>query len=55
MHSKSKRLNWDVPTELVPTVRMLADMDGVTPAYWLRKTLEKAVNETFLGRKENAA
>jgi len=26
---------------------MLAEMDGTTPAYWLRKALEKLVNERF--------
>jgi hypothetical protein len=26
---------------------MLAEMDGTTPAYWLRKALEKVVSERF--------
>ncbi|GAB1544792.1 hypothetical protein NUACC21_74680 [Scytonema sp. NUACC21] len=45
MQNLNKRLNWDIPKELAPTIRMLADQDGQTPAYWLRKVLEKAVQE----------
>ncbi|MCF2152354.1 hypothetical protein IQ276_039405 [Desmonostoc muscorum LEGE 12446] len=41
----NKRLNYNVPLDLTPAIRMLADMDGTTPAYWLRKALEKAVQE----------
>lgn len=40
-----QRINYHVPVALVPTIRLLADMDGTTPAYWLRKVLEKAVKE----------
>ncbi|MBW4635399.1 MAG: hypothetical protein KME30_26950 [Iphinoe sp. HA4291-MV1] len=54
MTTNNKRLNYNVPVELVPSIRMLADMDGVTPAYWLRKNLEQVVKERFLERKENA-
>ncbi|MFL9458113.1 hypothetical protein AB0758_44705 [Tolypothrix bouteillei VB521301_2] len=45
MQSLNKRLNWDIPKELAPKIRLLADMDGTTPAYLLRKILEQAVNE----------
>lgn len=45
MTSSNKRLNYNVPTELAPKIRLLADMDGTTPAYLLRKILEQAVNE----------
>jgi len=43
----NKRLNYNVPTDLTPAIRMLAEMDGTTPAYWLRKALEKVVSERF--------
>ncbi|MHC5863372.1 hypothetical protein [Nostoc sp.] len=43
----TKRLNYNVPQDLTPAIRMLAEMDGTTPAYWLRKALEKLVNERF--------
>ena len=43
--SNNKRLNFDVPKSLVPHVRNLADMEGQTPAYWLRKKLERVVSE----------
>ena len=43
----NKRLNYNVPTDLTPAIRMLAEMDGTTPTYWLRKALEKLVSERF--------
>ncbi|MBN3881502.1 MAG: hypothetical protein HWQ44_00545 [Nostoc sp. JL34] len=43
----NKRLNYNVPQDLTPAIRMLAEMDGTTPAYWLRKALEKVVSERF--------
>ncbi|MBD2247328.1 hypothetical protein [Nostoc sp. FACHB-888] len=43
----TKRLNYNVPQDLTPAIRMLAEMDGTTPTYWLRKALEKLVNERF--------
>lgn len=43
----TKRLNYNVPQDLTPAIRMLAEMDGTTPAYWLRKALEKLVSERF--------
>ncbi|MEA5507721.1 hypothetical protein VB735_32465 [Halotia wernerae UHCC 0503] len=43
----NKRLNYNVPQDLTPAIRMLAEMDGTTPAYWLRKALEKVVLERF--------
>ncbi|MCC5634076.1 hypothetical protein LC613_42480 [Nostoc sphaeroides CHAB 2801] len=43
----NKRLNYNVPQDLTPAIRMLAEMDGTTPAYWLRKALEKLVSERF--------
>lgn len=43
----TKRLNYNVPQDLTPAIRMLAEMDGTTPAYWLRKALEKVVSERF--------
>jgi predicted DNA-binding protein len=43
----NKRLNYNVPQDLTPAIRMLAEMDGTTPTYWLRKALEKLVNERF--------
>jgi predicted DNA-binding protein len=43
----NKRLNYNVPQDLTPAIRMLAEMDGTTPTYWLRKALEKVVNERF--------
>ncbi len=43
----TKRLNYNVPQDLTPAIRMLAEMDGTTPAYWLRKALEKVVFERF--------
>lgn len=43
----TKRLNYNVPQDLTPAIRMLAEMDGTTPASWLRKALEKVVNERF--------
>ncbi|MEA5605685.1 hypothetical protein [Nostoc sp. UHCC 0252] len=43
----NKRLNYNVPQDLTPAIRMLAEMDGTTPTYWLRKALEKLVSERF--------
>jgi hypothetical protein len=43
----NKRLNYNVPQDLTPAIRMLAEMDGTTPTYWLRKAGEKVVNERF--------
>jgi hypothetical protein len=43
----TKRLNYNVPQDLTPAIRMLAEMDGTTPTYWLRKALEKLVSERF--------
>ena len=43
----TKRLNYNVPQDLTPAIRMLAEMDGTTPTYWLRKALEKVVSERF--------
>ncbi|MCP6758362.1 MAG: hypothetical protein NHB32_06175 [Fischerella sp. CENA71] len=40
----NKRLNFNVPADLTPQIRLLAEQDGVTPNYWLRKALEEAVN-----------
>jgi hypothetical protein len=48
MSKKRKRLNWDIPVDLVPAVRIIADTEGLTVPFWLRKTLEKAIKEKFL-------
>ncbi|BAZ65554.1 MAG: hypothetical protein KME28_13125 [Pelatocladus maniniholoensis HA4357-MV3] len=45
----NKRLNYNIPADLTPQIRLLADQDGVTPAYWLRKALEEVVRERLSG------
>ncbi|MBW4628810.1 MAG: hypothetical protein KME49_25675 [Brasilonema octagenarum HA4186-MV1] len=42
---EQKRINYNVPVDLAPQIQMLADMDGQNVRYWLRKALEKVVNE----------
>lgn len=42
---ETKRINYNIPVDLAPQIQMLADMDGQNVRYWLRKVLEKAVNE----------
>lgn len=44
-HNHKNRLNYNVPLALAPKIRLISDMDGTTPSYWLRKVLEKAVEE----------
>ncbi|KOP23478.1 hypothetical protein AMR41_26220 [Hapalosiphon sp. MRB220] len=41
----NKRLNYNIPCDLVGQVRLLAEQDGVTPNYWLRKAIEQVVRE----------
>lgn len=41
----NKRLNYNIPADLTPQIRLLAEQDGVTPNYWLRKALEQVVRE----------
>jgi hypothetical protein len=41
----NKRLNYNIPADLTPQIRLLAQQDGVTPNYWLRKALEQVVRE----------
>lgn len=43
--SEPKRINYNVPVDLAPQIQMLADMDGQNVRYWLRKVLEKAIDE----------
>lgn len=45
MNSNRRRLSYNVPLELTALIRQIAEQDGIEPAYWLRKTLEKAVRE----------
>ncbi len=45
MKKSRKRINFDVPTSLVNAIQEIADMEGVTTAYWLRRNLEKIVEE----------
>jgi predicted DNA-binding protein len=40
----AKRLSYNVPLELAAHIRQIADEDGVTPAYLLRKMLESAIH-----------
>ncbi|MBP5977554.1 hypothetical protein HW132_33800 [Brasilonema sp. CT11] len=43
--SETKRINYNVPVDLAPHIQLFADQDGQNVRYWLRKVLEKAVNE----------
>ncbi len=49
---QTKRLNWNVPTELAPRVQMLADMDGVPVPYWLRKAIEQAIEQAIAQQQQ---
>jgi hypothetical protein len=49
--SEQKRINYNIPVDLAPQIQLFADQDGQNVRYWLRKVLEKAVNERL---RENA-
>ncbi|MBW4597709.1 MAG: hypothetical protein KME46_33595 [Brasilonema angustatum HA4187-MV1] len=40
-----KRINYNVPVDLVEHIHLFAAEDGANVRYWLRKVLEKAINE----------
>jgi hypothetical protein len=44
LDTQPMRLNYNVPQHLIPSIVFIAETHGITPAYWLRKTLENAVN-----------
>ncbi|BAZ00514.1 hypothetical protein NIES37_45060 [Tolypothrix tenuis PCC 7101] len=44
LDTQPMRLNYNVPQHLIPSILLIAETHGITPAYWLRKTLENAVN-----------
>lgn len=44
--NKPPRLNYNVPQALVPEVINLCDQQGIEPSYWLRKIIEKALQES---------
>ena len=45
-NNKSPRLSYNVPASLVLEIRNLCAQQGIEPAYWLRKVIEKAVQES---------
>lgn len=47
MNQSDKRLSYKVPLELTCFILQIAAQDGIEPSHWLRKTLEKAINERF--------
>ncbi|RAM52024.1 MAG: hypothetical protein C6Y22_08275 [Hapalosiphonaceae cyanobacterium JJU2] len=51
----NKRLNYNIPADLTPQIRLLADQDGVTPNYWLRKALEEVVKERLSSQRKFTA
>jgi hypothetical protein len=51
----NKRLNYNIPSDLTPQIRLLADQDGVTPNFWLRKALEEVVKDRLSSQRSIAA